>query len=57
MFSGDDIFCHRTNITDGDCLVFGGSARLMFHGLQEIEKNSAPPLKLALPGRIGVILK
>ena len=42
----------------GDVLVFGGSARNLYHGVAEIAPNTRPPdLKMTSPGRLLVVLK
>lgn len=42
----------------GDCLVFGGQNRMVYHGIAEIIPETGPPdLKMTKPGRLMVALK
>jgi len=44
------------NLASGDVFVFGGPARLCYHGVSRLVPNTAPPL-LSLAGRFNLTLR
>ena len=59
--SRDEACCSMLRLESGDALVFGGAARMAFHGVPRIHAGTAPPELLAAtglrPGRLNLTFR
>lgn len=59
--SRDEARCRTLRLESGDALVFGGPARMLYHGVAKVHGGSAPAQLLARtnlrPGRLNLTFR